>query len=86
MASSRITHCGSTEFHWGERTYVMGIVNTSPDSFSGDGAADIETAVTRACRFVDEGADILDIGGESTKPGFSQITIEEEIKRVVPVI
>jgi dihydropteroate synthase len=64
----------------------MGIVNTSPDSFSGDGAADIETAVTRACRFVDEGADILDIGGESTKPGFSQITIEEEIKRVVPVI
>jgi dihydropteroate synthase len=74
------------EFHWGERTYVMGIVNTSPDSFSGDGAADIETAVTRACRFVDEGADILDIGGESTKPGFSQITIEEEIKRVVPVI
>ena len=86
MASSRITHCGSTVFHWGERTYVMGIVNTSPDSFSGDGAADIETAVTRACRFVDEGADILDIGGESTKPGFSQITIEEEIKRVVPVI
>jgi dihydropteroate synthase len=74
------------EFHWGERTYVMGIVNTSPDSFSGDGAADIETAVTRACRFVDEGADILDIGGESTKPGFSQITIAEEIKRVVPVI
>jgi len=86
MASSQITHCGSMEFHWGERTYVMGIVNTSPDSFSGDGAADIETAVTRACRFVDEGADILDIGGESTKPGFSQITIEEEIKRVVPVI
>jgi dihydropteroate synthase len=74
------------KFHWGERTYVMGIVNTSPDSFSGDGAADIETAVTRAYRFVDEGADILDIGGESTRPGFSQISVEEEIRRVVPVI
>ena len=74
------------EFHWGERTYVMGIVNTSPDSFSGDGAADIESAVAQACRFIDEGADILDIGGESTRPGFSQISVEEEIKRVVPVI
>jgi dihydropteroate synthase len=86
MASHHITRCGGMEFHWRKRTYVMAIVNTSPDSFSGDGAADIETAVTRACRFVDEGADILDIGGESTRPGFSQITIEEEIRRVVPVI
>ena len=86
MSSSHITHCGRMEFHWGERTYVMGIVNTSPDSFSGDGAADIESAVAQACRFIDEGADILDIGGESTRPGFSQISVEEEIKRVVPVI
>jgi len=64
----------------------MGIVNVSPDSFSGDGASDVATAVAQACRFVDEGADILDIGGESTRPGFSQITVEEELQRVVPVI
>jgi dihydropteroate synthase len=64
----------------------MGIVNVSPDSFSGDGVADIETAVAQARRFVEDGADILDIGGESTRPGSSQIALEEEIKRVVPVI
>ena len=86
MSSKNITRCGKTEFHWGERTYVMGIVNVSPDSFSGDGTSDIERAVAQACRFVDEGADILDIGGESTRPGFSQITVEEELRRVVPVI
>jgi len=86
MSSKNLTRCGKTEFHWGERTYVMGIVNVSPDSFSGDGASDIETAVAQAYRFVDEGADILDIGGESTRPGFSQITVEEELRRVVPVI
>ena len=86
MPSIKITRCGSAEFHWGERTYVMGIVNVSPDSFSGDGASDIETAVAQACRFVEEGADILDIGGESTRPGFSPVTIDEEVRRVVPVI
>jgi dihydropteroate synthase len=86
MSSNKITRCANTDFRWGERTYIMGIVNASPDSFSGDGAADIEAAVAQACRFVDEGADILDIGGESTRPGFSQITIEEEIRRVIPLI
>ena len=86
MSSTKVTRCGSTEFHWGKRTYVMGIVNVSPDSFSGDGSSDVETAVAQACRFVDEGADILDIGGESTRPGFSPINIEEEVRRVVPVI
>jgi dihydropteroate synthase len=86
VSSKNVTRCGKTEFHWGERTYVMGIVNVSPDSFSGDGASDIETAAAQAYRFVDEGADILDIGGESTRPGFSQITVEEELRRVVPVI
>ena len=86
MSSIKITRAGSTEFHWGERTYVMGIVNVSPDSFSGDGSSDIATAVAQACRFVDEGADILDIGGESTRPGSSPITVSEEVRRVVPVI
>ena len=86
MSSNNISRCANTEFHWGERTYVMGIVNASLDSFSGDGATDIEAAVAQGCRFIDEGADILDIGGESTRPGFSQIPVEEEVKRVIPLI
>jgi dihydropteroate synthase len=86
MSANSITRCGNMEFNWGERTYVMGIVNASPDSFSGDGNNDIEAAVSQGCRFVEEGADILDIGGESTRPGFAQVSLEEEIRRVVPVI
>ena len=80
------TRCRNTEFHWGERTYIMGIINLSPDSFSGDGITDIEAAVTLARRLVSEGADILDIGGESTRPGSSPISIDDEINRVVPVL
>jgi len=80
------TKCGNTEFRWGERTYVMGIINLSPDSFSGDGVADLGAAVAQAHRFVSEGADILDIGGESTRPGFTPVSVDEEVKRVVPVI
>jgi dihydropteroate synthase len=80
------TKCGNTEFRWGERTYVMGILNMSPDSFSGDGITSLEVAVAQAHRFVSEGADILDIGGESTRPGSSPISVDEEIRRVVPVI
>lgn len=80
------TKCGNTEFRWGERTYVMGIINLSPDSFSGDGVADLRAAVAQAHRFVSEGADILDIGGESTRPGFTPVSVDEEVKRVVPVI
>ena len=55
-------------FDWGSRTYVMGVINMSPESFSGDGLRDIEKAVERGLRFVEEGADILDVGGESTRP------------------
>ena len=86
MSPENITRCGNLEFHWGERTYIMGIVNATPDSFSGDGNTDIEAAVAQGCRFVEEGADILDIGGESTRPGFPQVSVEAEIRRVVPVI
>ena len=86
MSPENITRCGNLEFHWGERTYNMGIVNATPDSFSGDGNTDIEAAVAQGCRFVEEGADILDIGGESTRPGFAQVSVEAEIRRVVPVI
>jgi len=81
------TRCGEVELRWGERTYVMGILNLTPDSFSGDGVGDdIEAAIARAKRLVDDGADIIDIGGESTRPGAKPVSIDEEIRRVVPVI
>ncbi len=86
MSQSGMTKCGNTEFRWGERTYVMGIINVSPDSFSGDGITDLKAAEEQARRFVSEGADILDVGGESTRPGSSSVPIDEEIRRVVPVI
>ncbi len=75
---------------WGLRTYVMGIVNATPDSFSGDGLA-IKPAfdqqvVTQATAFVADGADILDIGGESTRPGSAPVTAAEEMARVLPAI
>jgi dihydropteroate synthase len=86
MGQPGTTRCGNTEFRWGERTYVMGIINVSPDSFSGDGLSDLSAAEEQAARFIGEGADILDIGGESTRPGAPPVDAEEEIRRVVPVI
>jgi len=80
------THCRNTVFEWGKRTYVMGIINVSPDSFSGDGLCDIESAIAQAKRFVAEGVDILDIGGESTRPDSQPVSDDEEIRRVVPFI
>jgi dihydropteroate synthase len=79
---------GPTTFDWGTRTYVMGILNVTPDSFSGDGlaASGVEATVAQALRMVDEGADILDIGGESTRPGHLPVAVDEELRRVVPVI
>jgi dihydropteroate synthase len=77
---------GPRTFVWGERTYIMGVINVSPDSFSGDGLGDVAAAVAQARRFVDEGADLLDVGGQSTRPGFEELSPEEEIRRVVPVI
>ena len=75
------------QFVWGSRTYVMGVINVSPDSFSGDGLGrDVEAAVEQGLRFEAEGADILDVGGESTRPEFEPIPVEEEMRRVVPVI
>ncbi len=86
MIQPGITRCGNTEFHWGKHTYVMGIINMSPESFSGDGIANVDSAMAQARRFVGEGADILDVGGESTRPGLASISASEEIKRVIPVI
>ncbi len=82
-----VTRCGSSEFRWGERTYVMGIINVTPDSFSGDGlGGDVEAAVAQGKRFAAEGADILDVGGESTRPNAAPVSAEEELHRVIPVI
>jgi dihydropteroate synthase len=86
MANQGITKAKNTEFRWGERTYVMGIVNLSPDSFSGDGLSNLESAIIQSHRMVAEGADILDIGGESTRPGAAPVSIDEELHRVIPLI
>jgi dihydropteroate synthase len=84
---------GPADFRWGERTYVMGIINATPDSFSGDGvlandAADdpVARAVAQGRRMVEEGADLLDVGGESTRPGHARVDVSEERRRVVPVV
>jgi dihydropteroate synthase len=79
-------------WQWGTRTYVMGIINVTPDSFSGDGVVtgtdhgDAERAVAQARQFVSDGADILDIGGESTRPGSRPVAAGEEMARIVPVV
>jgi dihydropteroate synthase len=77
-------------FAWGSRTYVMGIINVTPDSFSGDGIGNsydpIPAAVEQARAFVADGADILDIGGESTRPAGETVGLDEEIGRILPVI
>lgn len=78
---------GSRDFPSGERTYVMGILNVTPDSFSDGGRySEPDHAVKQAEKMIAEGADIIDVGGESTRPGHTQIGEEEEIRRVVPVI
>lgn len=78
---------GTKDFPSGERTYIMGILNVTPDSFSDGGTHNtLETALAHAEKMVEQGADILDVGGESTRPGHIQIGDEEEIRRVVPII
>src|SRR2546426_8720513 len=67
-ATMRSLRIGGREFHWGVRTYVMGIVNVTPDSFSGDGVTDLETAVSQARQMEQDGADLVDIGGGATRP------------------
>ncbi len=74
-------------FDWGKRTYIMGILNVTPDSFSDGGEFNTpDAALNQARSLVKQGADIIDIGGQSTRPGAQQITLEEELKRVIPVI
>ena len=76
----------STQFDWGTRTFLMGIVNVSPDSFAGDGVDTVQAAVELAAHMVQDGADIIDVGGESTRPGSAPIPLREELSRVVPVV
>ena len=90
---SQSLQIGKQTFRWGSRTYVMGILNITPDSFSGDGLlaqsgaiGEVEAPLSQAKYFLDNGADILDIGGESTRPGSQTVNAEEELERVVPVI
>jgi dihydropteroate synthase len=82
---------------WGSKTYIMGILNLTPDSFSGDGLLtrgtesgdfqfDIDSILQKARDFIKDGADILDIGGESTRPGAAQVDSDDEMQRVIPVI
>ena len=78
---------GNKNFKLGERTYIMGILNVTPDSFSDGGKYnEVEEAVKHAKELIEAGADIIDIGGESTRPGASYVTEDEEIARVVPII
>ncbi|GAA0859093.1 MULTISPECIES: dihydropteroate synthase [Clostridium] len=78
---------GNKEFDLKERTYVMGILNVTPDSFSDGGKFnEVDSALKRVKEMIEEGADIIDVGGESTRPNFEVVKEDEEIKRVVPII
>ncbi len=81
---------GKHIFNWGSRTYVMGILNITPDSFSGDGIIAkgdaVQLALEQVKDFLSNGADILDVGGESTRPGSQLVNTDEEMERVIPVI
>ena len=74
-------------FNWGQRTYLMGILNVTPDSFSDGGKFNhLESALTHAKDMINNGADMIDIGGESTRPNAETVTLEEELSRVIPVV
>lgn len=80
-------NCNGKTLVLGDKTIIMGILNVTPDSFSDGGIYnEIDAAVAHAKRMVNEGADIIDIGGESTRPGAPKISVEEEINRVIPIL
>jgi len=79
--------CGKYRLPIGKKTYIMGILNVTPDSFSDGGSyKTVDEAVNRAKKMISEGAHIIDVGGESTRPGYTPVDISEEISRVIPVI
>src|SRR5512142_576925 len=81
---------GSHTLNWGAQTYVMGILNVTPDSFSGDGILargdPVRVSLEEAGRFLKAGPQMLDVGGESTRPGSQPVEPEEERRRVIPII
>ena len=77
---------GGTRFEWGNRTYVMGVVNVTPDSFSGDGVLDPRQAAAQAASMQEAGAHLIDIGAESTRPDHAPLDAEEEWRRLEPVL
>ena len=79
-------HLRDLTLEWGRRTYIMGVLNVTPDSFSGDGIMDVPAAVARARQMLAEGADIIDVGGESTRPGAQPVPLDEELRRVIPAV
>lgn len=84
---NKVTRCKKGEFHWGSKTYIMGILNVTPDSFTdGGNFNDLDRALAHAREMVEQGADIIDIGGESTRPGYQRISDQEEIERLAPVL
>jgi dihydropteroate synthase len=87
MKAIRTMDCRGRELEFGRRTLIMGILNVTPDSFSDGGKYNtIQAAVNQAILMVAEGADIIDIGGESTRPGAMKVDAQEELKRVIPII
>jgi dihydropteroate synthase len=86
VAGRGVMRLRGRNFGWGERTYLMAIVNVTPDSFSGDGQTQVEAAIDYAVKQWNAGADMLDIGGESTRPGHEPVDEATELARVLPVI
>lgn len=83
----QLLHCGTHTIDLHEKTAVMGVLNVTPDSFSDGGLyTDIDRAVEHAKQMEEDGADMIDIGGESTRPGYTEVPVEEELARVIPVI
>jgi dihydropteroate synthase len=86
-SESRVLKCGDREFDLNHRTLVMGILNVTPDSFSDGGQfLGADDAVNHGLEMAKQGADILDVGGESTRPGAEPVSVEDEMKRVIPVV
>ncbi|OUC12998.1 MAG: dihydropteroate synthase [Alkalinema sp. CACIAM 70d] len=87
MSSMQAWYLRDRTFNWGERTYLMGVLNVTPDSFSDGGKfTTINTAISQAQQMRDHGVDILDIGGQSTRPNAADVSLVEELDRVIPVI
>jgi dihydropteroate synthase len=87
MEQKQVIQAGPYELDYQKKTLIMGILNATPDSFSDGGKyAQIDAALQHASKMVEDGADIIDIGGESTRPGYTRISEEEEIERIAPII